>query len=168
MNRLVVSLVPCLLGLAMVIAAAPVHGEEAWASYASDKYGFSMLVPAGAQLAEKEFGGGWGELWCEHDGVKLYALAKLGEQATAEEIEKVGVKLTGLPASAWKTIDKGEKSHGWNWYRTVEASQGGTLVFGGYGTGPKGSYLLVLQTTETDYAAYKADYKAWYESITLK
>lgn len=151
-----------------VMAAGVAVAEEGWAKYESKKYGFSMLVPTNTKMVEKEFKGGWGELWAESDGVQLYGLAKLGEQAKAEEIEAVGVMLTGIEASDWKTIDKGANQNGWNWYRTVEAKSGGKLIFGGYGTGKKGSYMLLLQTTEKDYAEYKADYQAWYDSITLE
>ncbi len=49
----------------------------------------------------------------------------------------------------------------------VEATSGGRLYIGDYGTGPSGSYLLLLETTESDYNAYRSDYVAWYESITL-
>jgi len=49
----------------------------------------------------------------------------------------------------------------------VEATDGTVLLFGVYGTGPKGSYLILLQTTVKDYEEHKADYRKWYDSITL-
>ena len=125
-------------------------------------------MPEGTLFVEKEFGGGWAELWAEYEGVKFYALVKLGEQATPEEIERVGVKLTGIPASYWEQINEGWDEAGWNWYRTVEASRDGVLIFGDYGTGRMGSYLLILQTTERDYHEYEADYETWYKSIRLR
>jgi hypothetical protein len=157
------------VGLAILFAASlgGAQSGEGWESYVAKDYGFSMLVPEGTRFVEREFAGGWGELWAEHEGVKFYALAKLGEQATPEEIEKVGVQLTGIPNSAWKTINEGENQAGWIWFRTVEASQGGKLILGDYGTGKRGSYLLILETTESDYREYKADYEKWYASIRL-
>jgi hypothetical protein len=131
------------------------------------EYGFTMLMPGGTKYAEKEFPGGWGELWAEHEGVKFYGLAKLGEKATPEEIEKVGVQLTGIPSSSWTTINQGKNQAGWIWYKTVEATKDGKLILGDYGTGPKGSYLLILQTTESDFNEYNADYVKWYQSIQL-
>lgn len=157
------------LAVALLSGGAMARAEEdGWVKYEDKTFGFSMLMPEGTRYVEKETEGGWGELWAEYEGVKFYALAKLGEKATAEEIEKVGVKLTGIPSKAWKTINKGENEGGWIWYRTVEASDGKTLVIGDYGTGKKGSYLLVLVTTEKDYEEHKADYATWYQSIRLK
>ncbi len=77
------------------------------------------------------------------------------------------MNLTGIPASKWKTINKGKNEAGWIWYQTVEASSGGKLVVGDYGTGKKGSYLLILVTTEEDYQVHKSDYHTWYDSIRL-
>ena len=144
------------------------RGSEAWVQYEAKEYGFSMLIPAGTKLAEKEFGDGWGELWAEYEGVKLYGLAKMGAKATPEEIEKVGVKLTGIPSSSWKEIGKGASKGGWMWYRTVEASNGGKLLIGDYGVGSKASYLLILVTTESDFHENESDYTKWYQSIQLK
>jgi hypothetical protein len=159
------------MGIGLVVVATfagLVQGDEGWVKYEAKDYGFSMLIPEGTKLAEKEFGDGWGELWAEHEGVHLYALAKKGAQATPEEIEKVGVKLTGIPDSAWTQIKEGKNESGWIWYRTVTAKKGGKLIIGDYGVGKKASFLLILDTTEADYQENKADYAKWYESITLQ
>jgi hypothetical protein len=153
--------------LVCAVGSARTQGEETWVKYQAKEYGFSLLVPTGTKFAEKEFGDGWGQLWAQHEGVTLYGLAKLGERATPAEIERVGVKLTGIPSSAWKEIGKGENKGGWLWYRTVEASDGDTLIIGDYGVGSRASYLLILVTTESDYREYEADYKTWYQSIQL-
>jgi len=149
------------------LAGASLALAQGWVQYVAKEYGFSMLMPEGTRFVEKESKGGWGELWAQHEDVKFYGLAKLGEKASAEDIEKVGVRITGIPSSAWKTINKGENQGGWIWYRTVEARANGKLVLGDYGTGPKGSYMLLLETTDEDYNEYKADYVKWYQSIKL-
>jgi hypothetical protein len=141
--------------------------DEGWADYKSEPYGFSMLVPEGVKFTEKEQGGGWGTLQATHEGVTFIAIGKLGEPATPEEIERFGVRFTGISANHWKQVDKGENKNGWKWYRTVEATDGKTLIFGGYGTGPKGSYLLLIRTTNRDYQEHKNDYRKWYDSIRL-
>ena len=138
-----------------------------WATYRANDYGFSMLVPGGTVLIEREGFHGWGRLTGSYEGVHLYALTKQGEQATEADIEAVGLALTGIPSSRWKTIKSGYNQNGWNWFTTVEATQGGKLFVGDYGTGPSGSYLLLLETTDADYYAHKSDYKAWYNSIML-
>ncbi|MCM2255675.1 MAG: hypothetical protein NDJ94_08395 [Vicinamibacteria bacterium] len=156
-----------LLAVVLLSGALSARAED-WVSYDAGKFGFSMLIPAGTRLVEKDWGEGWAELWGDHEGVKVYALAKLGEQATAAEIEKVGVKVTAIPTEAWKEIDSGHNANGWNWYKTVKAQKGDRVVFGGYGTGRRGSYLVVLMTTKSDFAAYEAEYKEWYESVKLR
>ena len=153
-------------GLVMVIASGSVVAEG-WGTYRADEYGFSMLMPAGTRFVEREYGGGWAELFAEHEGVKVYALTRLGEFATAEEIEALGIQLTGIPDHYWRLINEGANQNGWTWYRTVEASDGHTLVVGDYGTGTRGSYLIVLITSEADYRAYKSDYIDWYNSIRV-
>jgi hypothetical protein len=140
---------------------------QGWDIYKSDKYGFAMLTPPGVQFKEKELGGGWGTLEATHEGIRFLAIGKLGEQARPEEIERFGVRITGIGPAYWKQVDSGQNRNGWTWYRTVEATDGKTLLFGGYGTGSKGSYLILLQTTVTDYEEHKADYRKWYDSIIL-
>jgi len=156
-----------LVSVGSVVASAD-DDDAGWVKYDAKEHGFSMLVPTGTKFTEKEYGGGWGELWAEHEGIKLYGLAKKNEVATADEIEKIGVKLTGIASSSWKTIYQGKNKGGWKWYKTVEASKNGKLVIADYGVGSKSSYLLVLITTEEDYQEYKADYVKWYESIVVK
>jgi hypothetical protein len=158
----VLAVVALVLGWCFAAIAA-----DGWATYRSDEYGFSMLVPPGVKFTEKEHGGGWGSLEATHGGIRLLAIGKLGEHATAEEIERFGVRVTGIAPANWKQIDRGQNRNGWNWFRTVEAVAGQQLIFGGYGTGPKGSYLVLLQTTVGDYEAHKADYRRWYDSIAL-
>ena len=137
-----------------------------WEAYKANEYGFSMHIPPGTQMKPKEWPGGWGGLSGEYEGVTFYGVAKLGAPESAEDIENFGVKLTGIPPDAWTEIDKGQ-GNGWTWYRTVKATQGSKLVFGGYGVGPKGSYLLIIVTTPDDFTAHRADYEEWYKSIHL-
>jgi hypothetical protein len=158
----VLALVAFVLGWSFAAIAA-----DGWATYRSDEYGFSMLVPPGVKFTEKGHGGGWGSLEATHGGIRFLAIGKLGEHATAEEIERYGVRITGVAAAHWKQIDRGQNRNGWTWFRTVEAVDGQKLIFGRYGTGAKGSYLVLLQTTVRDYEEHKADYRKWYNSVTL-
>jgi hypothetical protein len=64
-------------------------------------------------------------------------------------------------------VDGGGKSNGWKWYKAVEARSGNEVVYGGYGVGPKGSYLLLLKTSASDSTSNKKDYDNWYESISV-
>lgn len=157
------------IGLLLVGVAGSVctQASERWVRYNAKAYGFSMLVPAGTRFVEKQYLGGWGELLARYEGVTIYGLAKKGAKATPEEIEKIGVKLTGIPSDSWTEIGRGENQAGWLWYRTVKASLGGTLVIGDYGVGRKSSYLLIIVTTASDYAEYESEYQKWYQSIQL-
>ncbi len=136
-----------------------------WSYYDATDYGFKMLVPDAATIEEKEIDD-WGGLYAYYDGIKLWGLAKLGEEASAEEIEKFGVRLAGIPGRYWKEVDSGEGS-GWKWFKTVRAEYDGKVVYGGYGTGRRGSYLLLIKTTEEDFEEYETDYMYWYESVQL-
>lgn len=138
-----------------------------WKYYEAKSYGYSMLVPAGVAVKEKQWGGGWGELWADSEGVKLHGLAKMGPRESDADIEKFAVQTIGIPRSEWKMVDSGSGQRGFERYRTFEAVRGARLYFGGYGVGKKGNYLLYLETTVDDFAAHKADYMKWYESIRL-
>jgi hypothetical protein len=153
-----------LVAVSLVTIAAD---AQEWVEYRSVDYGFSMKVPTGTRLVEKEGRDGWGFLYVMHEGVELFAWAKLGTYATPEEIERFANRVTGTADRQWKLITQGTNQNGWRWFRTAEASDGRTLILCDYGTGPKGSYLLLLKTTEEDYAKHKADYQTWYESIRL-
>lgn len=154
--------------LATFLACLSLTAAADWTVYQSKSYGFSMLVPAGTAVKEREWGGGWGGLNANHEGVKLYGLAKRGAAETDEAIEKFAVKEIGIPASAWTQVDKGTDKQGFKRYRTFQATQGSKLVFGGYGVGPKGNYLLYLETTPADFKEHRADYDKWYESIRVQ
>ncbi len=151
----------CALGFTVLAAADEMQ------EYRSEKYGFAMRVPADTRLVEREYGDGWGGLYAEVDGVDLFGAARLGSDASPEEIERFGVSLTGISADHWTRIEEGEDRNGWKWYRIVKAEAEGRLIFGGYGTGPKGSYLLVLRTTAGDFAENRADYDEWIRSVRL-
>ncbi len=156
-----------LLLVLTTLISATLHAEG-WKTYTAKEYGFSMLVPEGTEMKEKEWSDGWGGLYAEFEGVKLWGLAKLGEKATDEEIEKFAVKLVGVPSDKWTVIDSGKNKGGWIRYHTVKATKGSKLMFGGYGVGPKGSYLLYMETTTADFAENKADYEKWYASVVLE
>ena len=151
--------------LALVLAQSAFASD--WKHYEAKSYGFSMLVPTGVNVREREWGGGWGGLNAEFEGVKLYGLAKLGAKATDAEIEAFAVRTIGIPAGEWKLVDSGS-GRGWERYKTFRATRGGKLYYGGYGVGPKGNYLLYLETTTADYESHTADYHKWYESIRLE
>lgn len=162
--RMVSTFVMC---LSLILLAGETLAAD-WKYYEAKGYGFSMLVPTGTTVREREWGGGWGGITAQSEGVRLFGQAKLGAHATDAEIEKYALQVIGIPASAWTQIDSGRNQRGWIRYYTFSATSGSKLVFGGYGIGPKGNYLLYLETTHADYNAYKADYLKWYESIRLE
>ena len=149
----------------LVLMSTAVRAED-WTKFSADDYGYSMLVPAGTKMVEKTWSDGWGGLSGDSDGVSVIGVAKLGAPETAEEIEKFGVQVTGIPTSGWSEVDSG-KGNGWTWFKTVTATKGSTVYYGGYGVGSRGSYLIIIKTTTEDFASYRADYDAWYASIKL-
>ena len=158
-----------LIGLSalLVAATATVASAADWRYYETKPYGFSMLVPTGVRLVEREWGGGWGGLSGREGDVMFYAQAKLGTKETNEDIEQYALRTIGISANAWTKIDQGQNVRGWERYATFKANLGSKLYYGMYGVGKKGNYLLYLETTPADYMASKADYDKWYESIRL-
>ena len=138
-----------------------------WKYYETKQYGFSMLVPSGAKLQTREWGGGWGGMSSTFEGVKFYGLAKLGAKESNADIEKYALSVIGIPESAWTKVDQGSNTRGWERYYVFKANVGARLVYGMYGVGKKGNYLLYLDTTPGDYMDHKTDYDKWYESIRL-
>jgi hypothetical protein len=155
------------LGALAAFLALPAAAQD-WVKYEAPSYGFEMLIPKGVKTAEREYGGGWGGLNATFEGVKLFGLAKLGAGESDAAIEKFAIQTIGIPASAWTEIDKGANKNGWSRYRVFQARSGTKLVFGGYGVGPRGNYLLYLETTPDDFRDHRADYDRWYNSITLR
>ncbi len=153
--------------LAFLVSGSFAFAADEWTKYVAKDYGFEMLVPKGAMLVEREQPSGWGELSCKHDGVEFYALAKLGEAEEKKDIRSFAEKTYGVPSQKWTKFDEGKNDNGWIWYEIYVAEKGESLIFGGFGTGPKGNYLVFLKTTKEDYEQHKADYKTWINSVKL-
>ena len=156
-----------LIAAALLLSAGVAAASE-WTQYEAKAYGFSMLIPVGAAVRERESAGGWGGMYASFEGVKVYGLARLGTKESDTDIERFAVQVIGIPASQWTMIDAGANQNGWGRYRTFRAASGQKLYFGGYGVGAKGNYLMYLETTVSDYNEHKADFTRWYESIRLE
>lgn len=154
------------LALSSIFLAAAALAAD-WKYYETKPYGFSMLVPTGVKIIEREWGGGWGGIAAREENVQFYGLAKLGTKERDSDIEQYALKTIGIPASAWTKIDEGRNVRGWERFFTFKANLGSKLYYGMYGVGSKGNYLLYLETTPNDYMTYKTDYDKWYESIRL-
>lgn len=155
-----------LLAIALALATLTAGATE-WVRYASEPYGFSMQVPEGTTFEQKEWGNGWAGFDARVNDVRLYGLAKLGPRESDEAIETFALQLIGVPASAWTRVDQGRNRQGWMRYRSFQAMRGDKLVFGGYGVGAKGNYLLYLETTPADFKQNRSAYDKWYGSIRL-
>lgn len=156
----------CSILLLVAVGMTGPAAAHQWLAYNAPDYGFSMLVPEGAQLQSRQWPGGWGGLSGSYEGVTLFAMAKLGVHENPAAIEQFGVQLTGIPAEAWEEFDAGVDK-GWEGYRAVRADLGDRVIFGGYGIGPKGTYLILLETTHADYDAYEDEFEDWFESVRL-
>jgi len=154
-------------GLAIAALLLSASALADWKYYETKKYGFSMLVPTDAKLNTREWGGGWGGISGTSEGVKFHGQAKLGAKESNEDIEKYAVNLIGVPASAWVKTDQITNTRGWERGYVFKANVGSRMLFGMYGVGAKGNYLLYLDTTPDDYMNHKKDYDKWHESIRL-
>lgn len=160
MQRHLFSLILTLL----LTLAGPAHA--AWEPFNAREYGFSMLVPNGIKLESHQWQGGWAGVKGQDGGVTIHGLTRLGAQIDAEAIAAYGVELTGIAEDSWTEVDEGT-GNGWTWYQTVTAEAGSRLIVGAYGAGPKGSYLILLETTTTYFQEHEADFEKWYESVRL-
>src|SRR6185295_19866005 len=146
--------------LAVGITAATLFAQSGWTSYSSQKYGFSMLVPQGTEMEDKEFGGGWAGAYGNHEGVEFFGIAKLGRESE-KDIIQFGVEWSGVEEKHWTQIDQGKG------YKVYKAEAGDHVLLAAVAIGSKASFLLFLKTTRSDMNRYKADYQKWYQSVEV-
>ena len=97
------------LALVLLLAAGVLVGQDGWVKYSSSKYGFSMLVPEGTRMSDKEFGGGWAGAYGKHEDVEFAGIAKMGKEEE-KDIIAFGIRYTGIPESHWSKVDQGRPS----------------------------------------------------------
>src|SRR5262245_35995433 len=139
-----------------------------WSIFKSDEFGFAMLVPPGLELAGKNLGKGWAGLAGKKGDLAFLAVAKLGTFASAKKILAAASKLTKVPAKSWAKVDEASEHQGWKFLRAYHADRAdGRGILSIVGNGPKGSYLMLLATTATDFEGNKQAYLAWIKSLTV-
>lgn len=142
---------------------------QGWSVFKSDRFGFAMLIAPGTTWVARDYGYGWGGIGAKKGVLEFAAIVKLGYAAQPKELGDSAIQLTGVPAPGWRKVDSGSGNAGWTWWQTYEARNNATgrVLFTVLGTGPRGSYILFLGTTQADFAAHKALYDQWYRSLTL-
>lgn len=164
--KLVASASRLLVFLAVLTFGTTAFAQD-WKIYQAKSYGFSMLMPTGTKYQTREWGGGWGGMSASYEGVRFYGIAKLGRKESDADIEAYALRTIGIPAGAWTKVDQGTNRRGWERYYTFRANVGARLVFGAYGVGPQGNYLVYLETTPADFSEHRAEYDKWYDSVQL-
>ncbi len=144
---------------ALVLGALMAQGG--WTTYSSAKHGFSMLIPQGTRMADKEYGDGWAGANGNHDGVEFHGVAKLGIAAEAD-IVRFGVQYTGIGEDHWDMVDQGRD------FKVYKARQGDKAVLAAVVVGTKAGFLLFLRTTDADLNEHKTDYEKWYKSVKIQ
>src|SRR5690349_6346641 len=92
---------------ALAFSACALFAQEGWTRYKSPDYGFSMLIPKGARVEEREWGGGWAGVRCTYDGVIFTGIGKLGRESE-RDIIRFGIEATGIAEKYWTQIDQGK------------------------------------------------------------
>jgi hypothetical protein len=158
-----------LLTSLVLLAGAPVASPQGWSVFKSDRFGFAMLVAPGTRWEARDLGNGWGGMHARKGTLEFVGIVSLGTFADPAAMERSAVRFTKIPADAWTLNDQGQNMNGWRWWRTYRAriEPTGRTVFAVLGTGPRGSYMLLLETSHADFAANKALYDQWYRSLTL-
>lgn len=158
-----------ILALLLSVSFAPAASAQGWSVFKSDRFGFAMLVAPGTRWVAADFGQGWGGIRAKKGVLEFVAIVKLGYFAPPKELGDAAIALTGVPAAGWKKVDEGKGNSGWKWWQTYEArnAAAGRVLFTVLGTGPRGSYILFLGTSQADFAAHKGLYDQWYRSLSL-
>ena len=174
------------VGMMFVAFTVPALAKD-WTSWGSPEFGFKMLVPINSASKAEGFKAyvpvaaeakavgteeGWGALEMKIGLATVRAVAKLGAAVKFPVMKAFVSVLTAIPTGDWCLVDKEKSSlqddnRGWIQSKTFKAVNGDNLVFCRMGHGPKGSYIVFLQTTVEDFKANKEDYMEWYESVTL-
>jgi hypothetical protein len=155
--------------LVSCLAAAVAAPAADWSVFKSDRFGFAMLLAPGMRWEARDFGSGWGGIAARKNEVAFLAIVKLGYAAPPRELGDAAIALTRVPEAGWRKVDEGKGQAGWKWWQTYEArnSSTGRVLFTVLGTGPRGSYILCIETSEADFKAQNAAYQKWYRSLTL-
>jgi hypothetical protein len=155
--------------LAVLLAFAGGLRADGWQVFKSDRFGFAMLVAPGTAWAAQDWGGGWGGMRAQRGELVFLGIVKMGSFATPAVLERDAIAVTKVPGPAWQKTDEGRNANGWKWWRTYKARLAGQerVLFAVLGTGPRGSYMLLLETSEGDFARNAALYDQWYRSLTL-
>jgi hypothetical protein len=158
-----------LLVLAVTLALAPPAWAQGWSVFKSDRFGFAMLVAPGTRWEARDFGDGWGGMNARKGVLELLVIVRLGRFASPADMERSAVALTKVPGDAWRKSDEGRNVNGWTWWRTyrVNLDATGRILFAVLGNGRRGSYMLLLETSQQDFSAHKELYDEWYRSLTL-
>lgn len=141
--------------------------EEGWKDYRLAEYGLQMSIPKGSVIKIKEFPRGWAGAYAEYEHDEFWGLAKQGATMSADEMVSYGATISGIPESYWKTVDEVKDVNGWTWYSGYKAVSGGKVVYAGLGTGPKGSYLMILKTTPEEASKSWNTYEIWYKTLKI-
>ncbi|MFN7934987.1 MAG: hypothetical protein U0R19_16775 [Bryobacteraceae bacterium] len=147
--------------LALACGASALTAQDGWTRYTSSDYGFSMLIPQGTKIEEREWGRGWAGVRCTYDGVIFTGIGKLGRESE-RDIVQFGIEATGIAERYWTQIDKGKG------YKVYRAEAGDEVLLAAIGFGSKASFLLFLKTTKSDMRQHQADYQTWYESVEIR
>jgi hypothetical protein len=155
------------LTLAVTLAFVPTaSAADGWDTFHNEEFGFSMPVPDGMTLKGLRLGK-WGGLHGRVDGAEVWAIGRLGEQVPRETIEAFGVGITKVPGKYWLVVDSKEKTGGWTWFRVAVATNGKDVLWAKYGTGPKGSYLVVVKSTLAFSRTHATEMRNFAEGIVL-
>jgi hypothetical protein len=142
------------------------HAED-WKVLHSDKFGFMMLLPRGAAWVGTDWGYGWGGCRVSQGVYQFGAMVKLDAYAGLQELEGAAVMMSRVPAAYWSLVDDQRDTNGWIWRRTYMVQYGDRALYAVLGTGPRGSYVLFMETTLSDLMSQQALYRQWYDSLTV-
>lgn len=130
-------------------ASTPTSANPSWAPVLSDADPPEILPRSVSLLARR------------HEG------ARGVHRFSPWPIQAFGIHVSKIPAKHWRITTHAKNEGGRDWYRIAFATDGKDVVWAKYGTGPKGSFLVVLKTTVKFSVENPKALGAFADSITL-
>lgn len=139
-----------------LVFAAPANAGS-WVEHKSDKYPVSIHLWSTIDVQQKEWANGWGGLKAKNHGLEIFAMVNKGK-IKAADVQKLGVKITGVAAKDWNLTDK--QRAGFKNYQVGTLTKGEQQYIVAWGQTAKGATMLfIVKSNAADLAKHERSYR---------